>query len=273
MIIQVTGVNAADYNMGLGDAIRIVRVDFIHGKVDVLPLPRDLWVDVPVSLPGRTEGITPGKLSQAYYYGSPGTIYYDGEDQSPGLLAKTLRLNFGLEVDHYLSVNTKIFRKIVDQIGGLEVTLPRDVYGHHKGERYVYLEAGTHDLDGEQVEMVARLRTWIGDFGRLKNQSILLKALAKKLLSPQGLKELPGLIDIYQEDVLMSFTPNQISKLICLASEIDWEEDITFVPFPEDMVEGDRVYDEAHDYNASVLLGDRNELRTLLLSFQVGIWP
>lgn len=273
MIIQVTGVNAPDYSTGLADAIRIVRVDFVHGVISVLPLPRDLWVDIPISIPGRSRGVTPGKLSQAYLYGSAGMIYYDEADQSPGLLAKTLKANFGFEVDRYVSVHTKAFREMVDQLGGITVTLPKDVYGHHLKEPVVYMEAGTHHLNGEQAEMIARQRKLIGDFGRMENQTILLKALAKKILSPQGVKELPQLVNIYQEHVFMDLTPNDISKLICLASKIDWEEDITFATFPREMVHGEMIYDEVWEYKASALTYDRNEMRLLLAAFQVGIWP
>jgi len=269
----VTGVDAGNYVYGLSDAIRVVRVDFIKGKIVVLPLPRDLWVDIPVSIPGATRNITPGKLNQAYFYGSPGMGYYDGEDQSPGLLAKTLKSNFNLEMDRYFSVNTRIFRQMVNQIGGITVTLPDTVYRHYFGDPRVYMKAGTHHLNGKEAEMVARHRTVIGDFGRMKNQTILLKAFVRKLLTPSGLKELPELIDIYEENVLMDFTPNEISKLLCLASKIDLQEDVTFLTFPKDMVSEGRMYDEVQQYNAYALTYDRNELYSLLAAFQAGFWP
>jgi hypothetical protein len=128
LTILVAGIDSGNYIYGLSDAIRIVWVDFVNGKITVLPLPRDLWVDIPVSIPGATKDITPGKLNQAYFYGSPGMGYYREEDQSPGLLAKTLQFNFNLIVERYFSVNTRIFRQMVDQIGGIDVILPRNVY-------------------------------------------------------------------------------------------------------------------------------------------------
>lgn len=273
MTILVTGVNSTHYVYGLSDAIRIVRVDFMRGEVTVLPLPRDLWVDIPVSIPGKTQDITPGKLNQGYYYGSPNLFYYRGEDQSPGLLAETLEYNFDLKVDRYLSVNTQVFRKMVDEIGGITVTLPRNVYGHHLDEPVLYMKAGTHHLNGKQAEMIARHRKLIGDFGRMKNQTLLLKAFMRELLSPQGLKELPGLIDIYRENVLMNFTPNEISKLLCLAARMDMEEDVTFADFPKRLIDSARIYDEVLNYDASTLVYDRNEMRTFFAEFQAGVWP
>ena len=271
--ILVTGVDSGNYIYGLSDAVRVVRVDFVHGKVTVLPLPRDLWVDIPVTIPGVTEGITEGKLNQAYFYGSPGMGYYPDEDQSPGLLAKTLELNFNLPVDNYFSVNTRIFRRMVSQIGGITVTLPGNVYGHYYDEPVLYLKAGTHHLTGKQAEMVARHRTLIGDFGRVKNQTILLKAFVRKLLTPQGIKEVPALIDIYREDVLMDFTPNQISKLLCLAGKIDLGEDITFLNFPQEILTEGRVYAEANQAEVYALTYDQEQVRQLLADFQAGDWP
>jgi LCP family protein required for cell wall assembly len=273
LIFLFTGVDSGNYLYGLSDAIRLVRVDYVEGSITVLPLPRDLWVDIPVSIPGATEGITEGKLNQAYFYGSPGMGYYEGGDQSPGLLANTLKHNFNVEVDRYFSVNTRIFRRMVSQIGGITVTLPENVYGHYFDEPVLYLKAGTHHLNGKQAELVSRHRTLIGDFGRMKNQTILLKAFVRKLLTPQGIKELPALIDIYREDVLLDFSPQDISQLLCLAAKIDLQEEVTFLEFPQELVTEGRIYDEVHGYDAYALSYDPDEIRLLLAKFQLGIWP
>ena len=88
------------YLYGLADIIRLVRVDFVNAQVGILEVPRDLWVDIPEI--SDHYGITQGKLNQAYLYGNKGLGYYDDADQGPGLLARTLNLNFGARPDHYL---------------------------------------------------------------------------------------------------------------------------------------------------------------------------
>src|SRR5262245_8182851 len=35
------------YLYGLADVIRLVRVDFVNGRVTILEVPRDLWVKIP----------------------------------------------------------------------------------------------------------------------------------------------------------------------------------------------------------------------------------
>jgi len=273
MYVLMTGVDSENYIYGLSDAIRVVRVDFVNGKITVLPLPRDMYVSIPVVIPGITHTFTNGKLNQAYFYGSPGMGYYDGEDHAPGLLAITIGQNFNLPIDQYISVNTRIFRRMVDQIGGVDVYLPDDIYGHYFQEPVLYQEAGSHHLDGKQAEMVARHRTMIGDFGKVRNQTILFKAFIKALLTPEGIKNVPGLIEIYRNNVLMDFTPNEISKLLCLITKIDIKNDIVFAEFPQNILEEGRVYDKVQGSYMYVLLPDHEPVVELIADFQLGRWP
>ncbi len=273
MYVLVTGVEGDNYIYGLSDAIRVVRVDFVKGMITVLPLPRDMYISIPVAVPGITETFTNGKLNQAYFYGSPGMGYYEGEDHAPGLLAKTIGQNFNLRIDQYISVNTRIFRRMVDQIGGVDVYLPDDIYGHYFKEPVLYQKAGFHHLDGKQAEMVARHRTLIGDFGRVRNQTILFKAFIKALLTPEGIKNIPGLIEIYQNNVLMDLTPNEISKLLCLITKIDIKNDIVFTEFPQQILEETKVYDKVQGSNMYVLIPDHDLVVELIADFQHGRWP
>ncbi len=273
MFVQVTGVEGVGYLFGLSDAIRVARIDFLNGKISILHLPRDMYVSIPIAIPGVTESVTFGKLNQAYFYGSSGMGYYDGEDNSPGLLAQTIEENFNLKVDNYISVNTQIFRMMVDSNGGVDVYLPDNVYEHYFQEPVLYMEAGIHHLDGKQAEMIARHRTVIGDFGRVNNQTILIKAFIRSLITPEGLTSLPDLIEIYKETVLMDLTPNEISKILCLLSKIDNKEDIVFLDFPQDLLEEKTVYDEVQELNVYVLDPDHDAVVEFLDEFQKGIIP
>jgi LCP family protein required for cell wall assembly len=273
MFVQVTGVEGISYLYGLADAIRVIRLDFVNGKITVLHLPRDMYVSIPIAVPGVTESVTLGKLNQAYFYGSSGMGYYDGEDQAPGLLAQTIEENFNLKIDNYISVNTRIFRMMVDAIGGIDVYLPDNVFEHYFQEPVLYMEAGVHHLDGKQAEMIARHRTLIGDFGRVKNQTILFKAFSRNLLTPEGLASLPDLVAIYKETVLIDFTPDEISTILCLLSKIDNNEDITYIDFPLDLLEEIRVYDKVQKHNVYVLDPDLNAVIEFLDKFQKGIIP
>ena len=48
MILGIGSDSRSDsYQYGLGDVIRIIRIDFVNAKVTILGFQRDLWVEIP----------------------------------------------------------------------------------------------------------------------------------------------------------------------------------------------------------------------------------
>ena len=181
MNLLVIGADArADtYNYGLGDAIRLVRIDFSKQTVSALEFPRDLWVEIP-HIADNLNGQDHEKLNQAYLYGQPVFLYWDDPSQGSGLTALTLNLNFGAKIDHYVTVNMRTFEKIINAMGGIEVNIPNDEVAEQAS-----LSVGTHTLNGAQALKLARNRSE-GIFKRADNQNLVLCAIRKKLTSPQG---------------------------------------------------------------------------------------
>jgi len=270
LMILVTGIDSTGYLFGLADSIRIVRLDFQTKEVTVLALPRDLWVEIPEV---SQHGITHGKLNQAYFYGTEGMGYFDGSGYGSGLLAYTLLENFGLYIDHYLTVNLNSFRYIIDTLGGIDIYLASDVYKKVFGEPEIFLKAGSHHLTGEQAEMLARQRIAIGDFGRINNQTVILKGLAAKMLSPSGIIALPALIDQLKSNVETDLSPGEITQLTCLAGMIDFGKDIEFVTLPPDFMVEEMVFDSGLGTNTAALVGNMEQIRSILIDFQNGAWP
>jgi LCP family protein required for cell wall assembly len=273
MNILITGVDAEGYLFGLADSIRIVRLDFQNKKVTVLAFPRDLWVDIPGA---ARYGVTQGKLNQAYFYGTEGMGFYDGSGYGSGLLAHTLQEDFGLHIDHYLSVNLFAFRKIVDALGGLDVYLAEDVYTKVNEQPKLYLKAGQHHLNGKEAEQVVRTRIDIGDFGRIRNQTLVLKALAAQMLTPNGIKLIPDLVNRLISYVLTDFSASDISKMACLAAYIDPKKDIIWeniIPVEEESTIGQWVMDEYQGYQVYALFYDKEVIRQRVADFQAGLWP
>ena len=268
--IIISGVASSNYLYGLADAVRIARVDFQTQEVTVLALPRDLWVGIP-GLESR--GINVGKLNQAYFYGTEGMGYYSGSGYGSGLLAETLLQNYGFRADRYLAVNLNSFRIIINTLDGIDVYLPQDVYKKVNEQPRLFLSAGSHHLYGKDAEMLARHRINIGDFGRINNQTIIIKAVAAKLLSPTGIAAIPALVDQLKSNVQTDLSPADISQLICLANLMDFQEDLTFITLPTELMIESMVYDPARGINTSALVGDEAKIRNFLMEFQEGIWP
>jgi LCP family protein required for cell wall assembly len=270
LIILVSGIDSTGYLFGLADSIRIVRLDFQTKEVTVLALPRDLWVEIPEV---SQYGITHGKLNQAYFYGTEGMGYFDGSGYGSGLLAYTLLENFGLYIDHYLAVNLYSFRYIIDTLGGIDIYLADNVYKKVFGEPEIFLKAGSHHLDGKQAENLARQRISIGDFGRINNQTVILKGVAAKMLSPSGIIALPALADQLKSNVETDLSPGGITQFTCLAGMIDFGKDIEFVTLPPDFMVEEMVFDNGLGTNTAALVGNMEQIRSFLIDFQNGTWP
>ena len=269
LTVLISGVASEGYLFGLADSIRIAHFDFQRQQITLLALPRDLWVDINGT---SNASITKGKLNQAYFYGTEGMGYYDGPGDGSGLLAQTLQENFGLRVDRYIAVNLYAFREIVDAIGGINVYLPEDVNVKWFGEPKLFLKAGQHHLTGKEAEKVVRARIEIGDLGRIRNQTVILKAVAVKMLTVNGIKQLPDLANRLSTYVLTDFSPSDITMITCLVAMIDPKEDIIYRSIPEDLLLGAWVLDEYQGYQVYALTYDKEVITELLAAFQAGLW-
>lgn len=258
------------YLYGLADVIRLVRVDFVNGRVTILEIPRDLWVDIP-EISGHY-GITQGKLNQAYLYGNKGLGYYDGPGEGPGLLARTLDLNLGARPDHYLAVNMKTFENIVDAVGGIDVFLPNEISVRSPSNPKGFaIPEGKHHIDGETALWIARIREY-HTFGRAENQNIVLCALRKKVLSPAIVPAIPELVTTFQRYVQTDLSPEQINQLACLATHMNGG-DVVFAGFPIEMFKSVKQFDPQLNDTTSILEADRDVLRDYIQRFQQGTWP
>ena len=263
---------AEDYLYGLADSIRIVRIDFSTPKVMVVDIPRDLWVEIPDI--SDHYGITHGKLNQAYFFGNPGMGYYDGPGEGPGLLARTLELNFGLTVDHYLAVDMKTFARLIDAMGGIDIYMNStiDLNENQDGANPDYVfEPGAHHLDGQMALKLAMNR-YPTIFQRARYQNIVLRAIQEKLLTPAFLPELPGLIAQFSKSVQTDLSPSEINQLVCIGKALTKDE-TNMVAFPEDMFTSGHIYDPYRQVNTYIMDTDINQIRAYLADFMNGTWP
>ncbi len=256
------------YTYGLADVTRVVRVDFVEPSVTMLDFPRDLWVKIPY-IASHLNGQDHEKLNQAYLYGNPGDgfHYWDDPSAGPGLLALTLYINFGVSVNHYIAVNMNTFVKMVDAVGGIDVTFKEPVALSHDPN----LQAGAHHLNGTEALEVTRDRV-DGVFSRGDYQNIILCALQKKLTSPQVITQIPDLISAFQNSVQTDLSPQVMAQLACLGTQLP-RENIALYNFPENLFTGTRIYDPVFEKGVFIWKVDFNMLREYVMDFQAGAWP
>ncbi len=261
-----------NYNYGLADVIRLVRVDFVNPKVTILEFPRDLWVEIP-DIADNLDGQDHEKLNQAYLYGNPGFGYTDDPARGPGLLARTLTLNFGTQIDHYAAVNMRTFEKIVNAVGGIDVTLPETVDGRtaeDTNKRLLFPE-GTHHLDGTRALTLARIRIE-GGLARAENQNRVLCALRDKVTSRAIVTKIPELIRAFQGAIQTDLSPEQLSQLACIGTQIP-SGNIVFASFPAEHFKLTRKYDPVFKNTVSVWDVNFDTLRSYISLFHNGAWP
>jgi len=267
-----TDARGDNYSYGLADVIRLVRVDFVNPKVTVLEFPRDLWVEIP-DIADNLKGQDHEKLNQAYLYGNRGFGYTDDAAQGPGLLARTLALNFGVNIDHYAAVNMKTFVKLVNAVDGIVVDLPEPVDGRtvdDPNDRLLF-KSGTHHLDGTRALTLARIRIE-GTFARADNQNRVLCALRDKLTSPDVVTKIPKLIQSFQGAIQTDMSPAQLGQLACIGTQMQ-PGNISFAAFPEELFKQARQFDPVFGKSVFIWDVDFDTLRDYVTQFNEGTWP
>lgn len=270
MLILAVGSDNRDNNYlyGLADAVRLVRVDFVTPRITALSFPRDIWVRIP-GIEGHYN-ITHGKLNQAYLYGNPGMGYYDGPGGGPGLLARTLDDNFGVQAEHYGAVNMQTFVKLVDAVGGIDLYLPEPVDGRpvdEKTEDMGYFRAGQHHFNGEQALRFSRIRKVDSAFKRDDRQTQVLCALKDQLQQPSVIADIPRIIAAFSGSIQTDLSVIQMTQLACLLPYLG-SEDLIFESVPEEMFDAGR-----NPQGSYVLFPDEDAIRQLAAAFVQGTWP
>ncbi|KES05463.1 transcriptional regulator [Streptomyces toyocaensis] len=162
----------ADDGSARSDTAMIVHVHEGHQKADVVSLPRDTLIDRPecTDTEGGTHPAAKGVMFNSAY--STG---------GAACAVKTVESITDLRMDHYLEIDFTGFQKLIDELGGVEVTTGEDI---EDPDSHLDLPAGTHRLDGEQALGLVRTRHGVGDgsdLGRIQLQQAFVRALLRQV--------------------------------------------------------------------------------------------
>ncbi|WP_199574124.1 LCP family protein [Streptomyces murinus] len=169
----------ADKELGGGDSsgarsdtAMVVHLDAGRTRATVVSIPRDTLVTRP-SCP------LPDGGSTAMAYGSMFNSAFSVG--GPVCAVKTVESITGVRMDHFVEIDFSGFAKLVDALGGVDVTTTQSI---DDDKSHLHLAAGAHHLDGKQALALARTRHGIGDgsdLGRIGLQQLLVKALLKRI--------------------------------------------------------------------------------------------
>ncbi|MBR4768734.1 MAG: LCP family protein [Lachnospiraceae bacterium] len=173
--ILVLGVDAEEYNT---DVIIIVSINNETGEIRLVSVLRDTLM----KMEEGTRKYGYDKANSQYYYGISETI-------------SMINRNLGLDIKEYMVVNWFGVATCINQIGGIEMTIPNDfVLSEFNG----YLTAvndvtgiwapqlpapGTYLMTGTQVVAFCRIRHYSAwnDFGRTANQREAIRKIFEKV--------------------------------------------------------------------------------------------
>ena len=192
--IMIMGVDERDDDVGRSDTLMIATIDPKKDQAALLSIPRDTRVKI--------KGHGYDKINAAYAYGGHKLT----ESTVEGLL--------GVDVEHYIMINTKSFQKIIDAIGGIDIDVEKRMYYEDPwdddGGLVINLRPGMQHMDGKTAMTYVRFRDEEGDIGRIKRQQKFMKACMDKLVSPSIIPKLPTVITEVMDSIKTDLSMRQL---------------------------------------------------------------
>ena len=201
-----------DKSESLTDVILVASLNREDNGVSLLQIPRDCFVG--------DQQVT-GKINSIYAHNPSG-------ERDISYLIDAIEQRLWIPLTTMGSSTWRRYGRVVDAVGGVPVTLPRDIY--YKPGQTLY--AGEQVLNGEQAEWMIRYRKGYttGDIGRLDMQKVFLEAFAKKVQSMNVL-ELGGLATQFYDKIENNLSLTDILALIPAALNLNISEaEISTVP-------------------------------------------
>src|SRR6185369_2322916 len=165
------------------DTLMLIRAG--GGTFRKLSNPRDTYAEIP--------GNAPTKINAAFAYGGA------------ALQIKTIEQFLGIQVDHVAIIDFTGFEKLIDAVGGIEVTVPHKLCadisggaGGGQGGVTLRLHKGTNTLDGEKALAYSRVREPVecpgpgksafsygyNDYAREQAQQSVINGIKSRLTDP-----------------------------------------------------------------------------------------
>lgn len=142
------------------DCMMILTIDNTHQSIKVTSLARDTYVDIP--------GQGKGKLNASYFW---------GKDQ---LLFKTIKNEFGIDIDKFVQVDFDGLVDVINTIGGVDVDMTEK---EMEALEISDTSSSVHTLTGEQAISYCRIRDIDNAIYRDGRQRKIILGVASKFMS------------------------------------------------------------------------------------------
>lgn len=198
--LLLIGTDSRDGERARADTMMLAVIRPADQQAYLLSIPRDSYMEVP----GR--GFD--KVNHAMAYGGP------------KLLKASLEQFFDVKIDRYMTIDFDGFRKVVDELGGVEINVKKRMkYTDPTDDTYIDLKPGLQELNGEQaLDYVRYRKSDLGredsDAERILRQQEVIKALANKGTSVQAFIKAFKLMEILGKHVKTDISEDEIASLL-----------------------------------------------------------
>ncbi|EPI00963.1 putative transcriptional regulator LytR [Enterococcus faecalis 13-SD-W-01] len=187
--VLLMGIDTGDLervDQGRSDTMMVATVSPEDKQTTIVSIPRDTYVDI-------VGHDTTDKINHAYAFGGA------------AMAMDTVQNYLDIPIDHYVSINMKGLKELVDAVGGIEVN--NDITFSQDGYDFTI---GKIKLDGDQALAYSRMRYEDpnGDYGRQERQRKIVEGIARKVLSLNGVSNYQSVLNALETNMRtdMSFT-------------------------------------------------------------------
>ncbi len=200
--------NAEEAGYLLTDTMMVFSHDQLTKKSSLVSIPRDLYVKIY----NRKD-----KINSAYEYG---LLHRDGTDYVKKLVSQLT----GVYIDNVIVADFSSFEKLIDQLGGIDITLAKQFREEGQWGYTFELPAGENHLDGQTALYYVRSRYSTSDFDRAFRQQQILFAIKDKLTELNALSDpikTLSVINTLSQNIKTDINIWDVKEIIDLGKEVD----------------------------------------------------
>jgi len=246
----------------LTDVMIVAAVDLDKGKVSMASIPRD--TKVRISEIGRqvkaNEAFNIGEYLKRQEEQKQKPVTIDG----PAVAKKMASRLFEVPIDYYVLVDFKSFMAIVDEIGGIDIHVERElIYNDPTDDTHIHLYPGPQHVNGKEALDWVRHRHddrgtdyYSSDFDRNKRQREVIAAVASEMKTFDGATKIFDVLDTMAHHIQTDLSKSQIKSLVWSLKQLD--------PNQIESIETPNVYWDSSSLQTVIPEEDLNVVHTKL---------
>jgi LCP family protein required for cell wall assembly len=186
----------------------------------MISVPRDM-VDVPLP----SGGVFRAKINSLMAFANQHPKLFPGAPSGQSVLAATLGRLLGVQIDGWAEVNLPGFVRVVDALGGIDISVHDSfctaIYREY-GMNGFAIVPGRYHFNGDEALAYARVRKAAGenDFTRAGRQQELVVAARDRVVSGGLLTDPAGFIQAMGQLVTTSVAPETLAAYVSAASTV-----------------------------------------------------